>query len=241
MSRDWILGLFGGLSFLGVGVGALAMLGFLPPTTFANLLSLARSALDSVGTALRWLAFTANGRQLLFAASTVLAFWLSGQHGWERRGAWDAQQRAHATSRAVKAAHVFLANLTAKDTRIKLGLANNERRTDAIFATIIKGVHVHVTAEIDRRYPVPCGAVRVWDAGYYRVDPSTLASSKCPSDGAPAPITASTLSAAGVNLWKDYWKLKADDDTVRRMYVALADEYDGLRKTLASIKAGGHS
>lgn len=238
MSIGWILGLAGG----GVSLAAIAAaIAFFAPQMWAPILETLQAALKAVVQAARWLVFTAEGRQVLLACTTVLAFWWSGQRGWDRRGDWQAAQERAATAHAAKIGKTFVDELSAADTKIKLDLSAGEMQIDDTFANIAKEVPSHVTPEIDRRYPVPCGLIRMWDAGYYRVDPAALASGECASDAARAPVRASALSAEGASLWGDYWRLKKHDDAVMQMYAHLVDGYEKMRAQLVAINSRQHT
>lgn len=89
MGIGWILGLFGVGGMLGFGA-----LAFFAPQTIPAIMSVVKNALTLAAPALRWLVFTAAGRQVLLASLVILAFWWSGQRGWDRGTGWQARQDA---------------------------------------------------------------------------------------------------------------------------------------------------
>lgn len=171
---------------------------------------------------------------LVLAAS--LTFWWSGQRGYDH-GVADRIARERAAGKQTDAAgRTFIANLTFRDHAAKADLTQEFQAITFTFADIAKEIPQHVTPSMDRDYPVPCGVVRVWDAGSLRARPSELAASQCPSDAAPAPTSASAFSQANADLWKAAWEWRADDLAVRQMYRNLAQEYEQLRQRFKQIK-----
>jgi hypothetical protein len=74
-------------------------------------------------------------------------------------------------------------------------------RIRVVTRTIIQKVPVHVTPEIDRRYPVPFAFVRVWNASASGrpVSEIALPPGKSDSDPSPTPISAVAAAAAANN------------------------------------------
>jgi len=60
--------------------------------------------------------------------------------------------------------------------------------------TQIEKVPVYVTAETDRRYPLPWGAVRLYDASVLGLDPSALPNPAGEPDDAPSTVAASAFA-----------------------------------------------
>jgi hypothetical protein len=78
------------------------------------------------------------------------------------------------------------------DLDLKYGAA--DQQIMYVTQTVLKEIPIHVTAETDRKYPVPYGTIRVLDAEVLGVDPNSLALPSGAGDGDTAPVANSVLA-----------------------------------------------
>ena len=236
MGIGWILGLLGGgLSIAGLGLGALALMGFVPPTVWANILEAAKAALEAALKGLKWLTFTPEGRQVLFACTTLLAFWWSGQRGWDRGVAWRVAQERALGKQSHAIGIVFAGRIVALNDSVKSNLAADFKRTDLTYDSMLEEVSRRVTPQIDRRYPLPCILVRVHDAALIGVDPASLAAAGCERDDAAAPTTASAFSRSEVEWGRYTRKLESDNAALRATITGYEAAYAAWRAQLKAV------
>jgi hypothetical protein len=67
-------------------------------------------------------------------------------------------------------------------------------KTEAVTVTIIKKVPTYVTAETDHSFPVPCGLVRLHDAGALGTSPESISLPAGLTDDKACPVEASVLA-----------------------------------------------
>lgn len=113
--------------------------------------------------------------------------------------------------RHAAAALVQAAEAQRREQEAQRRVADAEARAAAATAqvrietrTIIQKVPVHVTPEIDRRYPLPYGFVRVLDAAASRSPVSEIPLPAGKSDGDPAPVTASAAATVIAGNYGEY-------------------------------------
>lgn len=138
------------------------------------------------------------GSWIAAAALIAIAIWFAHERGVAQgeAEAEAAQKKAQSHEAAIDAAaNAALASALSK-LNVKIAADYGERQTRAIYLTrtIVERIPDHVTSETDRRYPLPCGLVRMHDAAFLGADPAALAAAGCEADGKPAPATASAFS-----------------------------------------------
>lgn len=213
----WILGL------LGVGgVAGLGAMAFFAPTMFASVLAAFKTGAEFV---LDMLSGWPLKAYLICVLLVIAATYFSGQRGWDRGVAWQKGRDQAAAFKAYLAGKHFAGRVRAGEIRIVTNMTVEEGRIDVRFNAIKKEIVRYVTPQIDRKYPLPCGLVRVRDAAVLGVDPASVASAACKADDAAAPTTASAFSAGEVEWGRAYWRLHAyakavlaDDELVRAEY-----------------------
>lgn len=73
--------------------------------------------------------------------------------------------------------------------------AERENEVNAHVVTLIERIPVVITREVDGRYPLPCGLVRLHDGAALGVPPGAVAACAGRPDDAAAPVKASYLAA----------------------------------------------
>lgn len=115
---------------------------------------------------------------------------------WWLRDQMAANAKLDSARKATRAA-VKVIERTDKAAKITSAVSAKveakQAKTRIIYRDILKEVPVYVTAETDRRYPLPVGFVRVLDAA---ADQTTVPDGPGQSDDDPSEVTASV--AAGV-------------------------------------------
>ncbi len=98
-------------------------------------------------------------------------------------------------------------------------IAVKEARTETKIVyktkTIVKEVPIYVTKEIDRKFLMPCGLIRLRDAAILQTSPANLKASVCGRDDQASPIKASTLAQADAQLVGKYYLLETRYDALR--------------------------
>jgi len=235
MSLGWILGLLGGgLSLAAIG----AAIAFFAPQMWGPILETLTAGLRLALQGAWWLISTSGGRQVLLAVTTVLAFWWSGQRGWDRGVAFTlAQEKAHAAP-AEAAGQVFRSRVITLNGQVKIQLALDLSHIKLTYDTMDKEVSRYVTPDIDRRFPLPCGLVRMHDAALLGADPAGLAAPGCQRDDATAPTTASAFSRNEV-LWGRYTRaLEADNAALRKTIIGYQAAYGAWQAKYIAINGG---
>lgn len=109
--------------------------------------------------------------------------------GWDARDAQALRASSDAQRRALMAFRASIAASLAADAQE----ASRAEKTRIVYRTIRESIPAHVTPEIDRRYPLPAGLVRVYDASLglsaAGADATGLA------DDAPSAVVASRAAA----------------------------------------------
>lgn len=130
---------------------------------------------------------------VLGGAVLALGITLAGGYIKGRSDGWRLSEAGHAVAalkqaedaRRIEAEADRLIRAAEARAAAAMGQVRIETRT------IIQKVPVYVTPEIDRRYPLPCGFVRVHNAAAERKPVSEVTVPGCKSDGAPAPLAVS--------------------------------------------------
>lgn len=149
----------------------------------------------------------------MVAALAVLAL-LAGVH---HHGVTQGRDREKAAQAArMERARKDVARREAKAVQITDAVAKKSeaRQVEIRWRTIttIREVPVYVTAETDRRYPVPVGLVRLHDAAARGVSPSVVPDPAGRPDDAPSGVAASSL---GETLAANYGSCLADLERFR--------------------------
>jgi hypothetical protein len=173
------------------------------------------------------------GSYLAAAALIAIAIWFAHGRGIAQGKAEveAAQKKALA---ADSAANAELASALGK-LNVKIVADYGEDRTRAVYLTrtIVERIPVYVTEETDRRYPLPCGLVRLHDAAFLAADPATLAATGCKADDAPAPATASAISRNDAE-WAGYChQVEAQRDALKAELQGVYKAWDDYRASLA--------
>ncbi len=179
------------------------------------------------------------GSYIALALAAALALWWFGQHEFDRGQAECEAAHARASVAiergAAELGTVTLADFTLDATKI---LGDFRGQLDATFYITkiqLKEVQVHVTAETDNRYPLPCGLVRMHDAAILGADPAELAGAGCERDEQPAPVKASDLSAALVRDGDYTRRLEAQRDALKALVTLYRDTWEGYRAGLIKV------
>lgn len=149
---------------------------------------------------------TLNPWPLVIASVAAFALGFTGgyTYAWSRQEATIQRMRADEAKRQTAAVEAALAHerATRKITEsVESSAAAVQERVRIVYRTITRKIPVHVTPEIDRRYPLPCGLVRVLDASAAGVDPDQVSCGPGVADDAPSDVTA---SEAGQNIAGNY-------------------------------------
>ncbi len=229
MGLGWILGIFG----IG-GVAGLGALAFFAPTMFASVLSAFKTGVEF---ALDMLSGWPLKAYLICAALVAASFYFSGQQGWDKGVAWQKATDQHMAFKAYVAGKHFAGQVRAGEIRIVNNLTIEQGRIDVRFNAIRKEIVRYVTVQTDRRYPLPCGLVRVRDAAVLGVDPASVAATACPTSATAAPTTASAFSAGEVEWGRSYWQLRVYAKAVRADDLLIRAEYEKYRKSLIKMNS----
>lgn len=127
-------------------------------------------------------------------------------YGHKEVEALQAQLLAEQTAK-IKAIQAAVAKQLAADKithDADVAYAESQQKLVTVTKTIIKEVPVHVTAQTDASYPVPCGLVRVWDAAVLGVSADALPLPAGKSDDSACPVKASVLASAGTDAIRKY-------------------------------------
>lgn len=173
------------------------------------------------------------GSYLAAAALAASAIWFAHARGFAdgKAEAEAAQKKGAAHAVAVnRAANAELQSALAK-LNVKIAAHYGEEETRAIYLTrtIVERIPAHVTPETDRRYPLPCGLVRLHDAGILAADPARLAAPGCEADDEPAPATASAFSQNDAE-WAGYChEVEAQRDALKSTLLGVYAAWDAYR------------
>ncbi len=179
------------------------------------------------------------GSWLAAAALAAAALWFAHASGVAqgRAEAEAAQKSAQARARAADAAanaelQSALSNL---NVRIAAGLDEEQTRAIYLTRTIVERIPVYVSKKTDRRYPLPCGLVRLHDAAFLAADPATLSAAGCEADGQPAPATASAFSQNDA-AWAGYChQVEAQRDALKAELLGVYKEWNAYRAAVAKV------
>lgn len=185
------------------------------------------------------LAFCAKPPGSYLAAAALIAFAI-----WFAHGRGVAEGRAHAEAAEKKAqahaasidaaANAELASALSKlNVKIAANYGAEQSRTIYLTRTIVERIPAHVTPEIDRDYPLPCGLVRLHDAAILGADPAAIAAAGCETDDEPAPATASAFSRNDAE-WSGYChEVEAQRDALKAELLGVYKAWDDYRTSLA--------
>lgn len=165
-----------------------------------------------------------------------LAFWWSGQRGYDRGVADMYAREERLATRATDAGVIFRGQILGLNESIKVDLASRFKAIDITFDTMQREVIRYVSLETDRRYPLACGFVRVRDAAFLGVDPARLTGPGCQRDDATAPASASAFLAAEIEWGRYTGKLEAQNQALRNTITGYRAAYAAWRVQLQSIK-----
>lgn len=127
-------------------------------------------------------------------------------------------------------------DLAAMAQKIDAQFAADFSAITVLTQTQIKEVTRYVTPDIDRRYPLACGFVRVRDAAIIGTDPANIAAAGCSDDAAAAPVAASVVSAGDVS---NYGICHEDELKAHalQVYVAqLLSTYEAYRLSVTKVR-----
>jgi hypothetical protein len=177
------------------------------------------------------------GSWITAAALIAFAIWFAHARGLAegKAQAEAAQKNAQARATAIEsAANTELASALAK-LNVKIAANYGEEQSRAIYLTrtIVERIPVDVSPQTDRRYPLPCGLVRLHDAAFLGADPARLAAAGCEADDEPAPATASAFSRNDAE-WADYChEVEAQRDALKAQLLGVYGARDDYRASLA--------
>lgn len=150
-------------------------------------------------------------------AAFALGFTGGYTYAWSRQEATIQRMKAETAEtqkRAVEAARAQERAAAKITGAVETTSAEVQERVRVVYRTITRKVPVHVTPEIDRRYPLPCGFIRVLDAAAARVDPDRVSCGPGVPDDAPSDVTA---SEAGSNIAGNYGDATANAEQLRAL------------------------
>jgi hypothetical protein len=177
------------------------------------------------------------GSYIACAALIALALWIANARGYERgtadanaaHKAADARAQAE-VAKAGSALETTLATLNAKTTA---NFASVQTHTIYLTQTIVQRIPVYVSPKTDRDFPLPCGLVRLHDAGILGADPAALAAAGCQTDDQPAPAAASAFSRNDAE-WSGYChEVEAQRDALKAELLGVVQAWADYRVSLA--------
>jgi hypothetical protein len=176
------------------------------------------------------------GSYLATAAALALALFAAHAIGYARgtEDANAAHKAADARARqAAAAANGELETALAKlNGKIVVDYGAAITRTVYLTKTIVEKVPRYVSPQTDRDFPLPCGLVRVHDAGILGADPAVLAAAGCEADDRPAPATASAFSENDAQ-WAGYCHaVEAQRDALKAELLGVYRAWDDYRASL---------
>lgn len=149
--------------------------------------------------------FTTKPGIYVLAAILVLgAFWYTHHSGYNQGVTHQKQDEAKRIAAAQAVARIVQAKRDKITHDADVKYATEHQRAVTVTEYITREVPKIVTLEIDRKFAVPCGLVRVWDAAALSTSPSTLSYPAGGADDQACPITASTLAETGVFVIRKY-------------------------------------
>lgn len=155
-------------------------------------------------------------------ALIALGLTFAGGYIKGRYDGWELSEAGHAVAALKQAAEARRTEAKAQaaiaDAERRVIEAQNTIRVET--RTIVERVRVHVTPETDRRYPLPCGLIRVHDAAATGTPVSETAIPGCQSDTAPAPIAASDF---GTVIAQNYGQYRELAEQMRGVLAAWAE------------------
>jgi hypothetical protein len=173
------------------------------------------------------------GSWLAAAALIATAVWFAHARGLAQ-GKADveaAQKKALAADTAANAE--LAAALSGLNVKIAADYGEEQTRAVYLTRTIVERIPVHVSSETDRRYPLPCGLVRMHDAAFLAADPARLSAAGCEADDEPAPATASAFSRNDAE-WAGYCHaVEAQRDALKAELLGIYKAWDDYRASLA--------
>jgi hypothetical protein len=191
-----------------------------------TILSLVDAGFKAVGSAIWGFISKPPGTYIACVLALVAGVWWWGHHQYNA-GVAD-NEAAHQAVQLVVDNKITVANIgladavAASSAKALTDMLAADRHLNDLLTLQLSEVFEHVTADIDKRYPLPCGLIRMWDAGALAVSPSSLPTTQCGPDDAVAPTKASDLANAALVLWQYAGKL---EDRV----TALTEDDEGLR------------
>lgn len=154
---------------------------------------------------------TKPGVYILIAGIVVGTGWYLHHSGYSSGVSDQATKDKLAHDAEVVAAYKAGTLIQAKQDKVThdadVAYAVNHPKIVTVTQTIIKEVPAHVTPQIDAAFPVPCGAVRVFDAAALSADIDALPYPTGLNDAAACPIKASVLASAGASAIRAYIEL----------------------------------
>ncbi|HUJ04042.1 MAG TPA: hypothetical protein VLW75_10415 [Rhizomicrobium sp.] len=184
------------------------------------------------------LAFCAKppGSYIACAAALALSLWIADEigyaHGTAAANAANKAAEARAAQAATQANGELQSAIGKLDTKISVDYAAAVTHTVYLTTTIVEKVPAYVTPQTDRAFPLPCGLVRVHDAGILGADPASLAAAGCEADGEPAPATASAFSQNDAE-WAGYCHaVEAQRDALKAELLGVTKAWEDYRASL---------
>ncbi len=141
---------------------------------------------------------TKPGVYVGIALLVIAAFWYTDHRAYNRGVAVTvAAQRAQDLKDIAESYKLGIARQASLDKNIetvafKAGEAKG--KAEAVTVTIIKKVPTYVSVETDRAFPVPCGLVRLHDAGALGVSPENISLPAGLTDDKACPVEDSLLA-----------------------------------------------
>jgi len=109
------------------------------------------------------------------------------------------------------------------DAQVSRAFAQDMDSESVVTRTIIKEIPVHVSSKSDAQYPLPYGAIRVYDAAILGTDPAALSLPAGRTDDSAAPVGASALAE---NAAENYAACRTDAEQLSLLekWIALVGE-----------------
>jgi len=177
------------------------------------------------------------GSYVASAAAIALALWIANAlgyaHGTRDADAAHAQADARVQAEMAQAGNALQSTLETLNANTAGDFAAAQSHTIYVTKTIVQRIPVYVSPKTDRAFPLPCGLVRMHDAGILGADPAALAAAGCASDDEPAPAAASAFSENDAE-WAGYCHaVEAQRDALKAELLGVYKAWDDYAASLA--------
>lgn len=138
--------------------------------------------------------FTGGWSWLLYVAGAAViaigAAW--GMHHWDQVAYLQLSQSiVVANEKAIIQAVSKQKSADQITAAVEMINLQKQQQVEVVTKTIIRKVPIYVTPQIDIKYPMPCGLVRLLDAAASGADPDSTPNPSSLADDATCPVTAS--------------------------------------------------